>query len=191
MGRIVPKPEGEHVELPRVWVDRRAFYSWLEGRKGHPDRTPFYIGMSLLPERNEAESYSLIFQAEHEDILSRECLMVDASVTALWNDRVAEEVGAARTEVYAEILRLDAGGLSVGEMRNYLTKAMKAGMSVRAKVENPIKKELIELHNHIIDQGFHDCEGIPGGCPVLKVLEEDDKQYLQKTENTPITPANK
>lgn len=30
--------------------------------------------------------------------------------------------------------------------------------------------ELADLHDHIIDQGQHDCDGIPGGCPVEKVL---------------------
>lgn len=30
--------------------------------------------------------------------------------------------------------------------------------------------ELIDFHDHAIDQGWHDCDGIPGGCPVMNVL---------------------
>lgn len=32
--------------------------------------------------------------------------------------------------------------------------------------------ELEDFHNWGIDQGTHDCDGIPGGCPVLKALEK-------------------
>lgn len=33
--------------------------------------------------------------------------------------------------------------------------------------------ELKDLHDHIIDIGHHDCDGIPGGCPVLQRLSYD------------------
>ncbi len=32
--------------------------------------------------------------------------------------------------------------------------------------------ELTCFHDHVIDQGHHDCDGIPGGCPVQMVLEK-------------------
>lgn len=30
--------------------------------------------------------------------------------------------------------------------------------------------ELRDFHDHTIDQGWHDCDGIPGGCPVANLL---------------------
>lgn len=31
-------------------------------------------------------------------------------------------------------------------------------------------EELKDFHNHTMDQGFHDCVGIPGGCPVEIII---------------------
>jgi hypothetical protein len=33
-----------------------------------------------------------------------------------------------------------------------------------------VRSELQDFHDHAIDQGFHECEGIPGGCPVENML---------------------
>lgn len=32
--------------------------------------------------------------------------------------------------------------------------------------------ELRDFHTHAIDEGFHACENIPGGCPVLLALKK-------------------
>lgn len=32
--------------------------------------------------------------------------------------------------------------------------------------------EIIQFHDQAIDQGWHDCEGIPGGCTVLAVINK-------------------
>jgi hypothetical protein len=39
-----------------------------------------------------------------------------------------------------------------------------------------LRTELDDFHCHTIDQGFHDCEGIPGGCPVANLLRAVDPQ---------------
>lgn len=31
-------------------------------------------------------------------------------------------------------------------------------------------KELTDFHAHAIDQGWHDCDGIPGGCPAVAAI---------------------
>lgn len=36
--------------------------------------------------------------------------------------------------------------------------------------------ELIDFHDHAIDQGWHDCDAIPGGCPVMNVLIKATKR---------------
>lgn len=41
---------------------------------------------------------------------------------------------------------------------------------LNARVE-ALRSELSDFHDHVIDQGHHDCEGIPGGCPVVNVLD--------------------
>lgn len=33
-------------------------------------------------------------------------------------------------------------------------------------------RELRDFHDHTIDQGWHDCEGIPGGCPVAAAIRK-------------------
>lgn len=33
-------------------------------------------------------------------------------------------------------------------------------------------QELTDFHDHAIDQGWHDCEGIPGGCPVQLAINK-------------------
>lgn len=33
-----------------------------------------------------------------------------------------------------------------------------------------VAKELSDFHDHTIDMGWHDCEGIPGGCTVVAAL---------------------
>lgn len=34
-----------------------------------------------------------------------------------------------------------------------------------------VAQELSDFHDHTIDMGWHDCEGIPGGCTVLAALK--------------------
>lgn len=31
-------------------------------------------------------------------------------------------------------------------------------------------RELADFHDHTIDQGWHQCDGIPGGCPVAAAI---------------------
>lgn len=31
-------------------------------------------------------------------------------------------------------------------------------------------EELIDFHDYMIDQDHHDCDGIPGGCPVANAI---------------------
>jgi hypothetical protein len=40
---------------------------------------------------------------------------------------------------------------------------------LRARTE-AMTDELRDFHDWTIDQGWHECEGIPGGCPVENAL---------------------
>lgn len=31
-------------------------------------------------------------------------------------------------------------------------------------------RELVDFHDHTIDMGWHECDGIPGGCPVAAAI---------------------
>lgn len=48
-----------------------------------------------------------------------------------------------------------------------MERSPKAGKTIQA-----LRKELSDFHDHAIDQGFHLCDGIPGGCPVVNVLKK-------------------
>lgn len=37
-------------------------------------------------------------------------------------------------------------------------------------------RELIDFHDHWIDQGEHECDGIPGGCPVQAAIDKATKK---------------
>lgn len=35
-----------------------------------------------------------------------------------------------------------------------------------------LQDELTDLHNWMLDQGWHDCDDVPGGCPVVAMLNK-------------------
>lgn len=72
-------------------------------------------------------------------------------------------LGAENSRLKSELIQLRT------EPVGYWTRANEA-LTKRLKLT---QNELLDFHNHAIDQEWHDCEGIPGGCPILKVLSGD------------------
>lgn len=45
------------------------------------------------------------------------------------------------------------------------------GANARLFAASPdLLRELVDFHDHTIDMGWHECDGIPGGCPVAAAI---------------------
>lgn len=73
--------------------------------------------------------------------------------------------------ICAGAVMLDFDELSNDGYAGHLSKAYWLLIARAVWAQAPaLRAELLDFHNHTIDQGWHDCDGIPGGCPVLTVL---------------------
>lgn len=58
---------------------------------------------------------------------------------------------------------------------NHVTQTNKT-IDMLVRERDDFRQEMSDLHDFMIDQSIHECDGIPGGCPVKNLLYNNPKR---------------